>query len=422
MQNIVDARAPWTYEFMTHTEVSEDCLYVNVWTAAKSASEKLPVFVFIHGGGGTEGSGAVPVYDGEGLAKKGLVVVNLNYRLGILASSGHPELAQEPGYVTSNFAQLDQIAALKWVQANISNFGGDPNCVTIAGQSAGASAVHGLIASPLAKGLFHRAIASSGGGTVGGRGGAAPAAGRGVAQDAGRGATTRSLAELRALPYEQLQSAGATRGGGGGGRGNAGATPYQNDVPIITGMNTGELGGLTPTGPINLETFRSQARQQYGDQADKFLTLYPASNDAEANDARNQSNRDRTIVSIYLWARQRSATFKTKSFQYLFDHALPGADSARFGAFHTGEMPYVMNTLYVCPRPLTGADREVAELMSSYWANFAKTGDPSGKGLPVWPAFSDGKRQVMEAGDKTQPVGASTEARGAFFEAWLTRQ
>jgi len=147
MQTILNARAPWTYEVTTHTEISEDCLYVNVWTAAKSASEKRPVLVFIHGGGGTEGSGAVPVYDGEGLAKKGLVVININYRLGILAGSGHPELAQEPGYVSSNFAQQDQTAALKWVRENISSFGGDPNCVTIAGQSAGAGAVHGLIAS-----------------------------------------------------------------------------------------------------------------------------------------------------------------------------------------------------------------------------------------------------------------------------------
>ena len=141
---------------------------------------------------------------------------------------------------------------------------------------------------------------------------------------------------------------------------------------------------MGPGRPVTLETHRTQARQRYGDDADKFLALYPASSDGEAAAAQAQANRDQTLVSMYLWANQRSKTSKTKTFQYLFDHALPGPDSARYGAFHTGEVPYVMNTQYTSKRPFTDADRNVADRMSSYWVNFAVNGDPNGKGLPQW--------------------------------------
>src|SRR5579863_5610386 len=163
IQNVVQERKPWTYEFMTHGAISEDCLYLNVWTAAKSAAERRPVYVYLYGGGFSEGSAAVPVYDGEGLAKKGLVVVTINYRVGVLGYLAHPELSAESATKTSgNYGLLDQIAALQWVRDNIAGFGGDPARVTIAGQSAGASSVNALIASPLARGLFVRAIAESG--------------------------------------------------------------------------------------------------------------------------------------------------------------------------------------------------------------------------------------------------------------------
>ena len=163
IQSIATERKPWTYEFMTHGEISEDCLYLNVWTPATSATARRPVFVYIYGGGNVEGSGAVPVYDGEGLASKGLVVVTFNYRVGVLGFFTHPELSKEsPAQASGNYGLLDQIAAVKWVHDNIAAFGGDPARITIAGQSAGASAVHNLTASPLAKGLFHRGIADSG--------------------------------------------------------------------------------------------------------------------------------------------------------------------------------------------------------------------------------------------------------------------
>src|SRR3984957_2684871 len=205
IQNVVAERKPWTYEFMTHGDISEDCLYLNVWTAAKSAAEKRPVFVYLYGGGFSEGSAAVPVYDGEGLAKKGLVAVTINYRVGVLGFLADPELTSESGHRSSgNYGLLDQIAALQWVHDNIAGFGGDANRVTVAGQSAGGMSVHDLTASPLAKGLLQRAIIESGGSNIDRAGNPgtrtlaeAEADGQKFAQSKG----AKSIAELRAMSW-----------------------------------------------------------------------------------------------------------------------------------------------------------------------------------------------------------------------------
>jgi para-nitrobenzyl esterase len=313
--------------------------------------------------------------------------------------------------------------------------------------------VHDLIASPLAKGLFRRAIAESGGSTVGRAG---ISMGSPAAKDAeiagvrfadAKGA--KSIADLRAMTWQQLTQTpappadGSTSGGGRGtgtrGRGamatgsptidgyvlpaNVNDAVFQgkhNDVPVLTGMNTGELGGLVAAvGPLTLERFRSQATQRCCADREKFLALYPASSDAEAVAAQAAAHRDQTLSAMYLWARARSGKSKTKVFQFLFDHALPGPESARYGAFHAGEVPYVMNTQYNCPRPITDVDRKIAETVSSYWANFAAGGDPNGTGLPVWPSYGD-KTVVMEIGDKNEPVAVATSAaKLAFFEAYL---
>jgi para-nitrobenzyl esterase len=233
---------------MAHDTISEDCLYLNIWTAAKTANEKRPVFVFLHGGGFTEGSGSVPVYDGEGLAKKGLVTVTINYRLGAFGFLSHPELTKESGHNASgNYGLLDQVAALQWIRDNIAAFGGDPSRVTVAGQSAGSMGVHALVASPLAKGLFHRAIAESGGSTLG-------SSSRNLAdaeQDGVRFATSKgagSLAALRAMTAEQI--AAPVQGVRFGPIVDGYFLPApideivaqgkQNDVPILTGANADE--------------------------------------------------------------------------------------------------------------------------------------------------------------------------------------
>jgi para-nitrobenzyl esterase len=274
---------------MTHGGISEDCLYLNVWTAAKSSAEKRPVFVYLYGGGFSEGSAAVPVYDGEGLAKKGLVMVTINYRVGVLGFLALPELTSESDHRASgNYGLLDQIAALQWVHENIARFGGDPSRVTLAGQSAGGMSVHDLTASPLAKGLFQRAIVESGGSSVDRVGIPGPrklveaeADGQKFADSKG----AKSLKELRAMSWQKLTETvpGAplapvlrfapivdgyllpapVR--------DIFAQGKQNDVATLTGANTGELGGFgAPQGPVTAESFQKQTRLRYGAQADEF--------------------------------------------------------------------------------------------------------------------------------------------------------
>ncbi|HXK07691.1 MAG TPA: carboxylesterase family protein [Verrucomicrobiae bacterium] len=435
MQNIVDEHKPWTYEFMTHTGVSEDCLFLNVWTGAQSAGERRPVYVYIYGGGNTEGSGAVPVYDGEGLAKKGIVVVTVNYRLGILGFFTHPELTAESGvHASGNYALLDLIAALHWVHDNIAAFGGDPGRVVIGGQSAGASNVHSLVASPLAKGLFHGAIAESGS-SVGGLGlmGARTLADQekaGVQFAEAKGA--HSLAELRNLSWKELTApvpgAGPFRFGvvvDGYVQPAPAAEMFaqgrQNDVPTLTGCNQGE-GGASPHPTVTAEAFQKAARQRYTDLGEDFLALYPAATDEQAHGAQNESSWDSTRASMYLWAVNRARTAKTKAYTYFWEHTMPGPDADRFGAFHTSEVPYVMNTLYMSDRPFADADHKIADMMSSYWVNFVRTGDPNGKGLAHWPAVSEQPGATMELGDRALPIPvAGSPAKLAFFEKYFSK-
>ena len=417
IQNIVTERKPWTYEFMTHTEISEDCLYLNVWTGAKSAGERLPVYVYIHGGGNTEGSGAVPVYDGEGLAKKGVIVVTVNYRLGIFGFFTHPELTAESDvHASGNYALLDLIAVLHWVHDNIAAFGGNPNRVTIGGQSAGASDTHSLVASPLAKGLFHAAIAESGSsvGRLGLMGANTLAAQEQAGVRFAEAKGVKSIGDLRKLSWKELIS--PVQGGGRFGvvidgyvqpvsAGEMFAQGKQNDVPTLTGSNLNDLGGASAHPTTTAEQFQKQAEQRYTDLADAFLKLYPASTDEQARTATNASALDSMRTSTYLWAVDRAKTAKTKAYTYFWDHVLPGPDSAQFGAFHTGEVPYVMNTLDMCQgRDFTGADRKIADMMSSYWANFIRTGDPNGKGLPHWPSVAEKPERTMELGDRNEPI------------------
>ena len=432
IQTIVEERKPWTYEFMAHTPISEDCLYLNVWTAAQSASEKRPVFVWLYGGGYTEGSTAVPVYDGEQLARRGLVVVTINYRLGVFGFLAHPELTKESDHNASgNYGTLDQIAALEWVQKNIAAFGGDPGRVTIAGQSAGANSVHNLVASPLAKGLFHRAIAESGSGVISNNRvvtiAEAESAGLKYAESKG----SKSIAALRAISWQDLVS--GTRTGN-----SSNFRPLvdgwvlpetvesrmlhgqQNDVPTLTGLNADEGSSSPDYGMIPAGEFTQQIRKRFGEMADAFLKLYPFSTDQQAGEMEKTSARQQGLISMYLWAAGRARTGKTKAFTYYWTHAEPGPDQQRYAAFHTSEVPYVFDTLQKSKRPWTDEDRKLANLLSSYWINFAAAGDPNGRGLPEWPAFNEKLAQTMELGDHSGARPIASKPAIDFFTHYFS--
>ena len=416
-------------------QVSEDCLYLNVWTAAKSAGEKRPVMVWIYGGGYNTGSGSQPDYDGEALARKGAVVVTINYRLGVFGFFSYPELTSESDRRgAGNFGLLDSVAALQWVQKNIAAFGGDPKRVTIFGESAGAGLVANLMVSPLAKGLFHRAIGESSSwttATIGRLGTLTDAEQAGLKYAEGLGA--KSLAELRAKPADQILKAGRGAGPIVDGwsipedPGTVFAQGKQIDVPVLAGSNRDESFGATPA---NAAQYAEQSRKRYGDLADSFLKVYPGGSDEQARDSAFFAGRDEMAFVMRNWARMETKTGKSKSYVFFFTHqppVQPNAKAGKFGAgphgsaVHTAELPYVFNNLRG-PRAWTDVDRQVADTMSSYWVNFAATGDPNGKGLPKWIAYDDSKnKSAMEFGDKAGMGPAPDEAKLAVFQAYYDK-
>ena len=426
IQDPVRSLGPWTQEYMHQGEYSEDCLYLNVWSARGAAGQKRPVLVWIYGGAFTGGSTAVALYDGEALARKGLVVVTMNYRVGVLGFLAHPELTAESEFHASgNYGLLDQVAALRWVQKNIAAFGGDPKRVTIGGQSAGAASVHILTASPLAKGLFQQAIAQSGSG-LGNRDRALSAAeAEGVKFVNAKGA--RSIKELRAMPATAVaprvegvpfrsspvmdgwllpdqMSATFARG-------------KQNDVSTLTGWTADEGSFNQDYGKRTPPEFAREIRQRTGDLAVEFLKLYPATNQQQASESQKASARDQSLVSMFLWAKQRARTAKTRVYTYYWDHVPPGPNKDVYQAFHSAELPYVFNSLKRANRPWEAADRSIAETTSSYWANFVATGDPNGKGLSKWPAFDANDPVTMELGDRFAPRPIASPAAVRLFEA-----
>lgn len=434
MQNAAGARLPWTEEFMHQGAVDEDCLYLNVWTTAGRGARR-PVFVYIYGGGFNEGSGSVAIYDGEALAKKGLVVVTFNYRVGVLGFLAHPDLATEsPHAASGNYGLLDQVAALRWVQSNIAAFGGDPANVTIAGQSAGAMSVYLLTASPRTRGLFHRAIAQSGPGGLASFGvGSARslAQSRSVAAQAGaawaKALGVTSLAALRAKPARELMApvagAPAVRFGpviDGWLLTEDVDTVYANgrqqDVPMLTGMNADEGSAFPGYGTATAASFRDQARTRFGERAPQFLSLYPAASDGDAARAQVRSAREGALVALQQLALQRAATAKTPAYLYYFERAIPWPEHSQYGAFHTGEVPYVFANLALLKRPWTPVDRRVADVASSYWVQFATAGDPNGPRLPRWPAFTASSPSVMVLGDTQQARTLPDDRARRFFE------
>jgi para-nitrobenzyl esterase len=383
------------------TTMSEDCLYLNVYSAAASAAERRPVMVWIHGGAFTSGAGAI--YQGEDLARKGVIVVTVNYRLGVFGFLAHPELSKESSsHVSGNYAFLDQIAALRWVQKNIAAFGGDPSRVTIFGESAGSWSINSLVATPLAKGLFHRAIGESGGQfTITRTLTAAEDAGKRFAESG----SAPSLAALRAMPaqavfdLEGFQTSATVDGY---------VFPAdvltifktgkQNDVPTLIGSNADE-GSIFTRDTTTVAGFKAQIGQQMGAKADEYLAFYPATNDQDARRAQAASMRDQTFGwQMRTWARLQTETGKSKVFLYYLSQAPPLDNAAWLGAQHGSEIPYAFNWPnghHSTVVPWTAADKALAEQVSSFWVNFAATGDPNGKGLPVWSPYNPRDNQAM---------------------------
>ncbi len=412
--------AMWSKEFMAPEEpLSEDCLYLNVWTAASAQAEKRPVIVWIHGGAFTGGSGSVPLYDGEEMAKKGVVFITINYRLGVFGFLSAPELsAESPHKVSGNYGILDQIEALKWVKKNVAVFGGDPGKITIAGQSAGAMSVNELVGSPLAKGLFQRAIAQSGGMFT---------PDPGFRSDLSEGEKegkllmiklkVNSLGELRSIPAETLLKEGGRMGPLIDGYVIKSAYPVfkahaQNDVPLLTGWNADDLSFFAPK--LTAEKFKEEAEKRYRNKAADFLKLFPANNDSLALN----SQKLISVLSFggqnYRWAMVQTAFSNKPAYLYYFTRIPPGEPN--FGAFHSAEFGYALNTLKLWNRPFTDYDHKLAEMMSSYWVNFAATGNPNGKGLPEWPAFDQKKKMIIEFGDQVSMREVPFRAQLEFFE------
>ncbi|MCC9168807.1 carboxylesterase/lipase family protein [Pontibacter harenae] len=397
---------------------SEDCLYLNVWTPAKSQTEKLPVMVWIYGGGFSFGTTADPITPGINLAQKGVVVVSIAYRVGQLGFMAHPDLsAESPNNVSGNYGLLDQIAGLKWVQNNIEAFGGDPDKVTIFGESAGGISVSILCASPLAKGLFHGAISQSGGSFGPTRATTYPgenmktlqqaeAAGVSYAQSAG----AVSLAELRALDADSLPM----------GMGMGGAWPiidgyvlsddqytlYEkgnyNDVPVLIGYNSDE--GLSFTRERSPEEFKANAQKRYGKFADTLLSVYPVSENSIPKTARDLTRDAAFGWHTWTWANLQSRTGDAKVYFYYFDqypNSQENSPTDDHGSPHGQNIVYVFETLNEQNPDVTPSDIKLSETMSTYWTNFAKHGDPNGEGVPEWPAFSFANPQVMYL--KTSP-------------------
>jgi len=413
----------------TTVPISEDCLYLNIWTPAKSAGEQLPVMVWIHGGGFDRGTGSASGYDGENLARKGVVVVTINYRLGLLGLLALPELAAEsPHHSSGNYGLMDQIAALGWVQRNIAAFGGDARRVTIFGQSAGSVSVSVLMASPLAKGLFMRAIGESGG-SFGLLLSLADAERQGLKVAEELGVKQDVLKSLRAMSTTALVQSSANNEtvqiiDGWVLRQSVYAvfrTGQQNHVPLIVGNNRNEGGNLAtlPTGRISPAEFTASARKDFGSLADKFLEAYPAGTSEDAATAAHYASfRDGAFGwDMRTWARMETQTGHGHTYRYYFTRVPPGRAGARLGAFHGAELAYVFEN-FTFRLFYVDVDKQLGEAISSYWVNFAKTGDPNGAGLPPWPVYDRARDDVLEFGDEVKVQFGVNAAGLDFFDIY----
>jgi para-nitrobenzyl esterase len=456
MQNPAPQRFPPNAATDTEnfTGMSEDCLTLNIWTPAKSAGEKLPVMVWLYGGAYTEGGGNAPFSEGDNLAAKGVVMVTFNYRVGAFGFFSHPELTAEGNGAAGNQALGDAIAAFRWLKANVAQFGGDPDNITLFGESAGAAMNAGLVGAAGARGTFERAIAQSGGwmglgiGTMipnhvegatlpppsdtpppppgpGGFGNQPPSAElRGLANARQIGA--ESLAALRALPAAEVQQRLRGHGMIVDGRiitedlSITFESGRQNPVDVLAGSNADE-GSFAAGPPATADSWRNGAAQRWGAQAELGLAAYPAATDAEAQVQAPQPFTDTLSWHMRLFAEQQ-AKIGRGSWHYFFTHDPPYDEGQRdLGSAHTGEIPYVFDNL-AAPRTFPGGssvklmagnprEEAFADQVSQYWVNFARTGNPNGEGLPQWPAMKD------LGPDETMILAADESGKGPWIGA-----
>lgn len=418
---------PYTAEFLATPPMSEDCLTLNVWKPKDA--KNLPVLVFIHGGGFGGGAGSLPIYDGTKLAAKGAVVITINYRVGVFGFMAHPALSAESPLGTSgNYGLLDQISALKWVRTNVARFGGDAGNVTVSGESAGAASVADLLVSPLAKGLFDKAIAFSGASM------AMPVPPLSQSEKAGEqlaaklGKTT--LADLRSVSADALIEAtkyvpGATSGppplrfvpnvdgkvvpfdpvrASG---------PVTNPVSLMTGYNSAEMIDTSVQTP---QQFKAAVKARYGDFADRLLGLYPHATNREAVASNALLARDRYMAGLLLWAQERTRSAQQPVYAYLYDHAYPTVKGGQsWGAFHSSQLPYVFGNIGFGKRTFGPAEGRVVQQWQARLLAFMRAGVP-GKG---WPKVTRQHVRVMGLGDQEgQRAAVSTPERFEVFKAF----
>ncbi|HTD99453.1 MAG TPA: carboxylesterase family protein [Mucilaginibacter sp.] len=444
--------------------MSEDCLYLNVWTPAKSAKEKLPVLVYFYGGGFVAGDGSESRYDGESMAQKGIVALTVNYRLGVFGFMSHPELtAESPHHASGNYGLLDQHAALLWVQKNIAAFGGDPNRVTIAGESAGSIAVSAQMASPLSKDLIAGAIGESGAMIKPTLPAIPLADGEKNGATLGQKLGATSIAALRAIPAAKLLEDASQRGMPPNSPTVDGyfllktpdevfAAGEQAKVPLLAGWNSAEIPyqGVMYGDMPTPENYAKKLKTFYGDRADEALKLYPGATQEEVIKSATELASDRFIVySTWKWAELQAQTGGKPVYTYVFARPRPPMVAAMgdakaglaggvvkggteapnkmpppyIGAAHASEIEYAMgnladNKVYAW----TPDDYKVSATMENYFANFIKTGNPNGKGLVKWPANKGSSVTEYLNIDVTSKVEAQKRTRYLFLDQDYTKK
>jgi para-nitrobenzyl esterase len=431
MQKALPERlGPWTREYLPQIPPSENCLYLNVWTTPKRPQTLRPVMVWIYGGGFTGGAASVEIDDGAALARKGVVVVSPNYRVGPFGFFAYPALTTEsPHHSSGNYGLLDQIAALRWVQRNIAAFGGDPHQVTIFGASAGAESVWLLMQSPLARGLFERAIIMSGPGVLPSKmltGERSLASGEQEGQNVARRLGAESLKQLRALPAEKIIQDSIRAPWGPIKDGwviRAGWHPEQ-EVPVISGMVAEDIGigyyGNGPAPAVTLTDYHKRMQEICGAEASECEKLYPATDNGQAAAAIRSATQDRARVSLYKWATSQ-ARLSPQVYTYYFNQKIPWPEHPEYGVFHGSEEPFAFDNLRLMHRPWEPPDFRVASEISSYWTDFAKTGSPNAKGLPEWPAFHVGNLTIMQLAAHMEPIPLATSAGENFWMEYLKK-